>query len=842
MGKPLFADEKTQEKLREQGKVSKADKGTEAKIWIGVPLKSDDQIIGIVSVQSYKDPDAFSREDMRLLEIVSDTLALAINRKKNVDALRENEKKYRLLYENTSLGLYRTTPAGKILMVNQAIVDMLGYNSKEELLQCELDEKHYPKRYNRKKFVEALEENGEIKGFESIWITKDGREKYVSENAKAFKDSEGNTIYYDGVAEDVTDLKRQDMIKDVLLKISHSASQISETRELIIKIREHLSELMETDNFGVAIYDEQDGFYSYPYYIDQNEVLEENYREFIPKSLTDYCRKKGKAILVDHYRMMELENEGLVEKIGHDSKVWLGVPLVTQNGTIGVLSVQSYENLNAYSKKDIEILDSVADTIAINIEKKQAELALQKSEERLSLALESANLGLWDLNTKTGKMYRSNIWAEMLGYNLDEIENDLDFFKKNVHPDDLSKLRYNISTSAEKINFQFDIEHRMRTKDGKWKWIRDWGKAVECDENGSPLRIVGTHLDIDEDKKLRLALKESEKRLSMALESTGLGMWDQDFTTGKVYRNSIWAEMLGYTLEEIENTSDFFVSLIHPDDLPEFEEQCRKAENGEDSKFAVEHRVKAKDGNWKWIYNWGRIVERNESGNPLRSIGTHLDITDLKETEQKLRLQQEHTKLINSILRHDIANAFSVIKSALNIFRRNQDEKMLDEANLQIKKGIALINKMKRLEEYFSLSRNLSYLRISEVLKEVVTSFIYMKISVKGDAEIMADDALSSVFDNLLTNASKHGNADEVEIEIEQIDDQCQITVKDNGKGISEEIKSKIFDEAFKAGDTGNTGLGLYIVKKTIERYEGKIRVEDNKPQGAKFIIELKCR
>jgi PAS domain S-box-containing protein len=1091
-GQSLFADDKKQLELYNNKDIGRADPGTEADIWLGVPLKKDDETIGVVSVQSYDNADAYCMDDLKILELVADTIALAIIRKQNDVILKASEEKFRTLYDNTALGLYRTTPEGEILMVNQAIVDMLGYDSKEELMSKNLDSGHYTPEYSRDTFKKTMEENGALKGKESIWIMNNGQKRYIRESARAFRDEDGKIKYYDGVIEDVSEIRRKDLIKDVLLKISHSAATISNVNLLIQSIRKHLGELIETTNFGLAIYNGIEGSYTFPYYIDQNEEVPENHLEFIPNSLTEYCRKQGKAILVNSCNMVDLKKDHQVTLIGPDSKVWLGVPLITAKGTIGVLSLQSYENLHAYSEDDIKLLDSVAYTIAVVIEKKQAETALKSSEQRLSLALESAGLGLWDQDCTTGKIYRNEIWARILGYEPNEIEANLNLFENLIHPED-KELFHKMAELSESGQIpRFKIEHRMKAKDGSWKWIYNWGKVVERDKDGNPLRIIGTHLDITDSKETEIALrkseeqfriladqnpslififqnnrikyvnkksieimgytyeefysesfdflstlspsdhdkvidnirllyagkelqphevtllnmageeikvilsskiiefqdspailgimtditesiktekalKESEQRLSLALESTHLGLWDLDNRSGKIYRNDIWAEMLGYSLDEVEMTLDFFNNLVHPDDFEELRYQSKLGESGVAENFDVEHRLRTKDGNWKWIRNWGKVVEWDDEQKPTRVIGTHLDIDEekrirlaLKESEEKYRglfenstdivftldfdgnitdinkalehntqykkkellgtnfsvlfskengeklvkkmnlmsetgkpiqdflldinrrngeklfwecslilmeknekpcgfqgilrdvtkreeaeqnllKHQDHIKLINSILRHDIANCFAVINSALNLYRRSKDATMLEEAVLQIKKGINLIRKMKKLENYFISNSELKSVDLANKLKVISSQYPNMKIVVNGNAKILADEALDSAFDNLFSNATKHGKATSIIIDITQHIDKCIISFADNGIGISDSIKSKIFDKAFKSGLSGNTGLGLYIVKKTIDRYNGNIEIEDNKPNGAKFIIELKC-
>jgi signal transduction histidine kinase len=112
-------------------------------------------------------------------------------------------------------------------------------------------------------------------------------------------------------------------------------------------------------------------------------------------------------------------------------------------------------------------------------------------------------------------------------------------------------------------------------------------------------------------------------------------------------------------------------------------------------------------------------------------------------------------------------------------------------------------------------------------------------IRVNGEGRALADETLSSVIDNLVGNSIMHGHTDAVDIEIGNDAGQCLIRVADNGRGIPDEIKARIFEEGFKFGEAGNTGFGLYIVKKTVERYGGSVVVMDNLPQGAVFELRL---
>ncbi|MFH0821341.1 MAG: PAS domain S-box protein [Pseudomonadota bacterium] len=147
-------------------------------------------------------------------------------------------------------------------------------------------------------------------------------------------------------------------------------------------------------------------------------------------------------------------------------------------------------------------------------ERKQAEETTRKSEKRLGLALHGADLGLWDWSIETNKHTFNERWAEMLGYSLDEMESESSSWEKLVHPDDLQTAHRRMSRHLAGDEPSYEMEQRMRTKSGEWKWVLSRAKVTEQDEDGRPSRITGTHLDITDRKisenliHIRLALLE----------------------------------------------------------------------------------------------------------------------------------------------------------------------------------------------------------------------------------------------------------------------------------------------------------------------------------------------
>ncbi len=176
--------------------------------------------------------------------------------------------------------------------------------------------------------------------------------------------------------------------------------------------------------------------------------------------------------------------------------------------------------------------------------------------------------------------------------------------------------------------------------------------------------------DITERKRIEQDLRASENRLALAMECTGLGLWDHDLRTDQVERNDNWMAMLGYEPDEIGPNLESYRGLMHPDDVPHFEKCAAAHESGQTPVFSVEHRMRAKSGEWRWIHNFGRIVRRDERGHPLRALGVHLDITDRKRAEEALRESEAILNETGTIARiggwrHDLATGEATWTQAL---------------------------------------------------------------------------------------------------------------------------------------------------------------------------------
>jgi signal transduction histidine kinase len=151
-----------------------------------------------------------------------------------------------------------------------------------------------------------------------------------------------------------------------------------------------------------------------------------------------------------------------------------------------------------------------------------------------------------------------------------------------------------------------------------------------------------------------------------------------------------------------------------------------------------------------------------------------------------------------------------------------------------------LIERMRELEAFIAFHKELRVCDVRNVAHEVARGYPSLDFAITGKAQVMADDAIFSVIDNVVQNAVVHGKADRIEIAIRHEGDLCEMQIVDNGSGVEASIKESVFEKGFIHGTSGHTGLGLNIVKKTMERYGGSVSIRDNEPHGAVFILTFR--
>ena len=395
---------------------------------------------------------------------------------------------------------------------------------------------------------------------------------------------------------------------------------------------------------------------------------------------------------------------------------------------------------------------------------------------------------------------------------------------------------------------------------GVFLWNRQLRKSVQIHlqriQNENEGRLIAEKI-----------AKESEERLELALTSARLGIWDSNLLTGKVYRNDIWSEMLGYSPYEIESTYDGWRKLVHPEDYEIIDSSINSHHDGETQYNNYEHRLFTKSGEWKWILSLSKIVSYDSEGKATRLIGIHIDIDDIKHKE--IQLQALIDELIHSnrelekfayITSHNLRAPVVNIVSLLEL---------LDTTNIGDSNNQMIISKVQqsvlRLESTLNdlievvSAKKLAHaqkatISISETCKHVLANLesqlnkVDAEVSFKFEANdeiLYIKNVFESILQNLLTNSIKYRNPDnplKIELSTHQDAEYTYLHIKDNGIGFDSDVMGhKIFKlyERLHYNIEGK-GLGLYLIKTQIESLNGKIEVYSKPMQGALFTVSIK--
>ena len=278
-------------------------------------------------------------------------------------------------------------------------------------------------------------------------------------------------------------------------------------------------------------------------------------------------------------------------------------------------------------------------------EQKTAERALRDSEERLALAVDGAQEGVWDWNLETNAVVYSARWKQMLGYSEEEIEPHLSAWERLAHPDDKARAdRANESVARGQRTF-YEAEFRLRHKLGHYVHVLSRGFPVRREPGGAVVRIVGTHLDLTDRKRAEASLRESEERLELAFAGAQEGVWDWNLETGAVVYSSRWKAMLGYADDEIEPHVRAWERLLHPEDIDRARQVNEEVARGA-SKYEGEFRLRHKDGHYVQVLSRGYPVRRDPDGPIVRIVGTHFDLTERRRVEAERTRTEILTRLV----------------------------------------------------------------------------------------------------------------------------------------------------------------------------------------------------
>ncbi len=505
----------------------------------------------------------------------------------------------------------------------------------------------------------------------------------------------------------------------------------------------------------------------------------------------------------------------------------------------------------------------------------QAEKALFISEQRYDLAMKASKDGLFDWNLLTNEIYYSPNWKKILGYKNNELPNDFSVWEKFTHPKDVKRSWKMLTEVINKKKDRFEMEFKMKHKDGHWVDILSRADAV-FDEAGKAIRIVGTHIDITERKhvevKLIAAKEEAEEneikfrtlfnelKEGVTLTHNGVLVDLNDIMLSKLgFQNK--AEVIGKSLLDFMTPESRQIAL----------DEIKKVQGNKIKTSHTEFVFNSKDGTQFIVAMNGSKIEFKGK---IYGLSVHHDITESKRVEAELVLAKEKAEESDRLKSAFLANMSHEIRTPMNGilgFTSLLKEPGLSGENQQ--KYISVIEKsgdrmLDTINDIIDISKieseqvnvSVSDINLNEQLDELLEFFRpeaekkHIHLSIMGKLPdqqfiIKSDkEKLNSILTNLIKNAIKFTHTGHIEFacSLSEYNEQTMVEffVRDTGIGISIERQKAIFDRFVQADIEDKhafqgSGLGLAISKAYIEMLGGEIWVESQEGLGSKFSFTL---
>jgi PAS domain S-box-containing protein len=525
------------------------------------------------------------------------------------------------------------------------------------------------------------------------------------------------------------------------------------------------------------------------------------------------------------------------------------------------------------------------------LERRRSEEALQASEERWRFAIEGAGDGLWDWDVPQSKVFFSRRWSEMLGFAQDEIGSGLDEWSKRVHPDDLTQTMADVQAHLDGTTPLYVNEHRVRCKDGSYKWILDRGLVVERDAASKPLRVIGTHSDVTERKQTVEVLAESENRFRLLANALPQLVWTAQPDGYIDYCNQNWLSFTGLTLEETQGVG-CWMKVLHPDDVEQTGKLWAQASQRGDV-YEVEQRLRSSTDEYRWFLTRA-VPVKDAEGNILKWYGSNTDITERKQAEAELLRYRNHLEELIATRTSELeqsrdaaeagnraktiflANMSHELRTPMNgvmgmidlVLMRATDPKQIDWLNKS--KGaaqsmVSVVNdiidfskieadRLPLEEKNFSLSKMIDdALAMHDLAAEAKGLNLTREVPATFPDQLSGDAfRLRQILLNFLGNAFKFSDQGTITVRVSAVEQDgesvlARIEVEDQGIGISPEQQAMLF-QAFTQVDGsmtrkhGGSGLGLVISKRLANLMGGDAGVVSQEGRGSTFWATVRLK
>ncbi|GEM_PF-2189280 len=540
-----------------------------------------------------------------------------ITERKNAEkALRESEEKYRHLYEDATIGIYRTTPDGQILLANPTLIKMLGYDSFDDLARLNIEQAGYGGGKSRQEFKREVENKGTITGWEVVWNRKDGSTIFVRENARAIRNPDGSVAYYDGVVEDITERKRTE--KELELSEYRYRTTLDAVSEMIMVIDRDYTILLMNRTF--MNYCQENNI--------SNRCVGEKLFELFP-----FLSQRVK----EEYEEAFINNEVVIST---DTTIVNGKEMIVKTRKIPIVE-------NGSVVRIVTVLTNITEAV------KQAQ-AMEESREKYRSIYDNSNDGIFLMKDDT---FVDCNQALLRMFAVDSKEGIIGKTPETTSP----VYQDNGLTSMDYARQLLDGALSGKVMQFEWKHLKKTGEVFDCDISLNRLEMKGEYYlmailrDITEKKINDQKLKESEQRYSIVMKKTGQLVYDYDIKTEAVN----WAgaaEVTGFSLEELNSGIIKWEEMLHPEDGEYVLKQLEASRLAVGS-FDMEYRFRRADGEYIFVSDHG-IYLPGPDGKAAKMLGTMENITGRKQIEIALKQSEERYKRLFT----DTLEAMSITK------------------------------------------------------------------------------------------------------------------------------------------------------------------------------------
>jgi PAS domain S-box-containing protein len=507
---------------------------------------------------------------------------------------------------------------------------------------------------------------------------------------------------------------------------------------------------------------------------------------------------------------------------------------------VGALALNTLRAERDWPDALVKRLQLVAQVFTNALARKRADETLRESEERLSLAADSAEAGLWNLDYSSGVFWATERARTIFGYSADEVI-IMERLEASVHPDDWHLVRGAIERSAregEPVNVEYRI---ILPSDGGVRWISSRGRT-QFTSSGESKYLMGVSIDVTERKQAEEAFRATEGRLEAGVDLAGLAFYEVDFGKGVAFMDDRFRDLCGVPpdREEALQPLEFWIEHLHPDDRERVMDQRQQMHDGRLERLNLEYRFLHPAHGEKWIHHVARVPRRDATGHVVVTFGVLRDITaskrvedDLHELSRRLiRAQEEERALLARELHDDVTQRVAVLAIEAGRAELAAPDGAQAYAFQSVREGLVRLSEDIHSLAYQLHPSVLEELGLAEALRaecERVGRRVRLDLSVELDplpAFVGRDAALClfRVAQEALNNVTRHARARAASVALRQMDGGLLLAVRDDGVG---------FDPA--SPGTGMS-LGLASMRERVRLVNGTLDIEGAPGRGTEII------